>query len=252
MSELQSRKSYRGFIIKLGFELIVIVAGILIALAIDAWNNDRNDRQLERIYLQRLIDDMDANLELANEVRQYHQNVVTKAREIYPLINGGAQVDGDPSMIVVRSYWASAFWRPRWIDGTHQELLSTGRYAVIRSAELRKALLEYYGWTLQDAAMLDLASTSFRDKIRSELSADLQISIRNNCEPRQENCDFEADSAEVARLVGWLRQNDELARDLNRVIVQSHRMDREYLSRVQEATDLLRGMIVAELAIDSG
>ena len=39
-------------------ELILVVAGILIALAIDGWNADREDRRSERAYLELLVRDL--------------------------------------------------------------------------------------------------------------------------------------------------------------------------------------------------
>ena len=43
-------------------EFVVIVLGILAALAVDSWSKDREDRQLEREYLSRIKDDLQWDL----------------------------------------------------------------------------------------------------------------------------------------------------------------------------------------------
>lgn len=247
MSRFHLASDWRNFSLKLTFEVLVIVAGILIALAISDWDGNRKDRHLEQEYLQRLFIDVDTNLQLAQELRQYHGNVVKNARRVYPLIKSGIDIDEEPLMIITRAFWASAIWPPDWIDSTHQELLSTGRYELLRNADLRRALLEYYGYSLENDQMLRFASTAYRDAIRSEIDAELQIAIRTECERFEDSCDITVDSGELLRLVDWLRSNDELARNITRVILQSYRVDHEYMSRVVEDTTSLKEMIEAEL-----
>jgi hypothetical protein len=36
-------------------ELALVVVGVLIALAVDSWRGDRNDRERERAYLRQLL-----------------------------------------------------------------------------------------------------------------------------------------------------------------------------------------------------
>ena len=49
-------------------EFILIIAGILAALAIDGWVQDRADRNSERAYLELLRDDL---IEIENELQGY-------------------------------------------------------------------------------------------------------------------------------------------------------------------------------------
>ena len=43
-------------------ELIIVTAGVLVALAIDQWNSDRLDRSEEQVIIQRLISDLESDL----------------------------------------------------------------------------------------------------------------------------------------------------------------------------------------------
>ena len=48
-------------------ELALLIAGILIALAVDGWIDDRRDARLERQYLELLSRDLDRDLEVLEE-----------------------------------------------------------------------------------------------------------------------------------------------------------------------------------------
>ena len=247
MSRIQFSLSWRSYFIRLSFELIVIVVGILIALAINEWESERIDRALEQEYLGRLIVDMQSNLQEAKNSAAYQQNIVKNARRVYPLIQHGTELDVEPVALIASAYWASAIAPPNWIDTTHQELLSSGRYVLLRSPELRKALLEFYGWVIPDNQMFVLVSPEYRNVIRSEFDPELQLAIRKECDRFEDTCQISAFPDEIDRLINWMRSNEELARFLTRVIPQSDRADREYASRVKERTEVLMEMLKSEL-----
>ena len=221
MSSIQISSSWHSFFVRLSFELIVIVVGILVALAISEWTSEKKDRALEQEYLERLIVDMQSNLQVAASSTKYQQNIVMNARRVLPLIKHGADLDAEPAAVVAYAYWASAIAPPDWIDSTHQELLSTGRYTLLRNRDLRNALLEYYGRIMKDDQMFVLASTEYRNAIRSEFDPELQLAIRKDCDRYEGTCQTSMSSDEVKRLINWMRGNDELARLITRVIPQS-------------------------------
>ena len=247
MSRLQISQSWHSFIVKLGFELVVIVAGILIALAISEWASERDERSLEQQYLRRLIVEMQANLEHAEYLTRMQQNIVKNARRAYPLIKHGTELNAKPVAVIAYAYWASAILPPDWIDTTHQELLSSGRYILLRNPELRRSLLEYYGQTLLDNQMIVLASTQYRNAIRSEFDPELQLAIRKECNRYEDTCPITVLPDEIDRLMNWMRGNKELARFLTRVIPQSDRASREYAIQIKERTEILMELLKSEL-----
>jgi hypothetical protein len=247
MSRIQFSSSWRSYFVRLSFELIVIVLGILIALAINDWESERIDRALEQEYLGRLIVDMQSNLEEAKYTIAYQQTIVKNARRVYPLIKHGTEPNVEPVALIAYAYWASAIAPPNWIDTTHQELLSSGRYVLLRNPELRKALLEYYGQLVPDNQMFALASPEYRNAIRSEFDPELQIAIRKECNRFEDTCQISAFPDEIDRLIKWMRSNEELARFITRVIPQSDRADTEYASDVKESTAVLLEMLKSEL-----
>lgn len=242
----QIGSNWRGFSLKLGFELAVIIAGILIALAINEWQKERENREYEQEYIRRLIDDMESNLDQASSLLRWEQSTVENARRIYPLVQGGAETGLNPSDIVAAAYWASPVQSPNWNDATHQELLSSGRYVILENANLRGELLRFYEQSILNRQMFDLASTAYRETIRSEFNPELQISIRQNCSRFEVSCDLEGFTAEIDRLLTWMSGNDELSKSLGRIIPQAERGS-DYATRIKEASESLISLLESEL-----
>ena len=241
--------NWRGFSVKLGFELIVIVAGILIALAINEWQTGRENRELEQEYIRRLIADMESNLFQAEYRIRWQQSIVENARRILPLAKSGTDPDLEPSHVVAAAYWASAITSPNWNAATHQELVSSGSYVILENPDLRGELLRFYEQTVPNRQMFDLASTEYREAIRSEFDPELQIAIRQNCDRLEDLCDLDAFESAIDQHISWMRNNGELAKKLGRVIPQSER-GVEYAKGIKESTEALIALLEAELEVE--
>lgn len=232
---------------RLGAEAAIIIASILLALGVDEWRQERNDRELEREYLARLIDDLDANLQIAETQLLADSRKVKHARRIYPLVSKGDMAGLDPATAVTASYGASPSDTPTWVDDTFEELQSTGRLSLIQEADIRRSLLSYYRYLKERDWTYQLMSRAYRDAIRTRMNPDLQLEIRSKCvlDPA---CTIDPAAFELEEYVGWLSGNQELTEGLNRVIVQWTRGSTEYLPRVQIRTNELKKQIEAELS----
>ena len=65
-------------------ELLLLVVGILIALAIDDWMQDRRDAQTERQYLEGIVRDLDRDLEILEEFGDYHERQISRRHHGVP------------------------------------------------------------------------------------------------------------------------------------------------------------------------
>jgi hypothetical protein len=231
-------------------EAAVIVLSILLALGVDELREARRDRALELEYLTRLLDDLAENAEVLEGQRNSETAQIANARVVYPLVSRGEMDGVDTMTLVVASYNATPSPTPAWVDDTFEELKTTGRMSLIRSATLKGELLAYYRFLEARAYTYQLMSTEYRDALRARMDADLQLRIRQECRGagNQVGCPVDIQSPDLPSFFDWLSANEELAGGLRKVIVQWTRGETEYLPQVHERTEGLRRIIEAELA----
>lgn len=133
---------------RLGAELVVIIAGVLIALGVDSWAGRRHDRTLEKEYLRALSEDLRSDS--ATFARTFLPALAQKdsaLRLIAPVVRGGP-LEGD-TLAFLRAVALGGrlgtsatiqLVRPTTMD----ELTATGRLSLIESARLRAALVDFY------------------------------------------------------------------------------------------------------------
>jgi hypothetical protein len=121
-------------------DLIIVVAGIIIGLQVNAWKSAQNDRVMERQYLERLLADMEvsvaAQAQLAEEDRFGIENVDALARSL----NAGTLADNESHIAEVGLNYLGWVFQPVTNLVTVRELQSTGNISLIRSIEIRTAL----------------------------------------------------------------------------------------------------------------
>lgn len=126
-------------------EVLIVVVGIFLGLQVDGWNQAREERLEEQIYLERLQADFAAHkaklldsIELAGV--RFQQIEMVEAAIRSPSV---AAENPDRFITAVeKTAWAS-YLTPG--PNTYGELLSTGRMTLLRSRELRDLLVAFYG-----------------------------------------------------------------------------------------------------------
>jgi hypothetical protein len=125
-------------------DIIVVIAGILIAFQIERWAESRRDRQLEQEYLLRLKADLYLELQSMQSALEYAGDRIRAAR----LLESTARAADIDSEVSRRLPWAveTVSWRsfPQITAFVYEEMKSSGNLSLIRSAPLRMALAEHY------------------------------------------------------------------------------------------------------------
>jgi hypothetical protein len=126
-------------------ELLVIVAGILIALAIDEWRQNNEGRKAESEYLHQLIVDLRATeerMEAAIVDNAASENATTRLVAIF---ESGETVEADS---ISKSLGEMFHYNnPVPVLGTIAALVSTGDLILIRSASARSDITDYLSQT---------------------------------------------------------------------------------------------------------
>ena len=202
-------------------ELLVVVAGVFIALQVSNWNDDRKEAARGREYLQRLHDDMVqdvANLDTISgfwtRVRDYGDGAVAYAEQ-------GVLVDGSAWKTLLAYYQASQLWPYRKPDITFQEIQSSGDLRLIRNATLRARIARHYSATAgsQVVEVLGLVPR-YREHVRGMTPWKIQQYIWSNCYRSKDadqvlvDCDAPVSETEALAVIERYRQSPELTDEL--------------------------------------
>ena len=124
-------------------EFVVIVFGVLAALAVDEWRSEREDRITEHEYLARIRADLQSDIDNFKRLERVFQS---KAKTIKDLKNHPESdlFSRDPSILMEGINSSRYVALPDSRSTTFDELMSTGRLALIENVEQRDALSRYY------------------------------------------------------------------------------------------------------------
>ena len=199
-------------------EFVVIVVGVLVALAVDGWREDRAERVLEKEYLERLISDVRGGQGRLVELVQEHLQAAERNMEVVePFLRYG-----DPIPLDTVSFIAALFQSSRSVvlnladtypNTAFEELWSTGRFILIKDAEIRSAVIAHYSLIERAAARFNLLPREYREVIRSLIPADIQEIIYTQCDRTEpaSNCRFELGRLNAEELLRSLQGNQEVS-----------------------------------------
>jgi hypothetical protein len=124
-------------------EVLLIVIGVSIALAVNAWNERRLEGITEREYLCRLYEDFSNDV---GRLDRFSMRLERKAETLQDLL-----IESDDALLsrgaveLARDLGRSDTVSLTWIrTATFDDLQSTGNLALIRNADLRAALSDYF------------------------------------------------------------------------------------------------------------
>lgn len=163
-------------------EVVIVIVGILIALQVDNWNGERQDRQLGREYAGRLHAGLLSDLNNAASARDFwnkvadYQAAATRHAETGELANGSA-------WFTVLSYYQASQLRPYELDDTtFLEMRDAGELRLIEDADLRRDLAAYYRQTGNSMTGEILRhAPEYRIRIRGLTPYPVQQHIWKNC-----------------------------------------------------------------------
>ena len=125
-------------------ELLVITAGVLLALAADGWRQDMSDRSSEARYLERLSEDLAQDA----DILEFSMDQYLRKRDLLrQLLDDESRGDVATQAFADRLAASSAgSWNgmAQSNSATFEEMVNSGHLQLIRDAELRAALAGYY------------------------------------------------------------------------------------------------------------
>lgn len=157
-------------------ELVLIVAGILIALYIDGWVQDRQDRNREVTYLELLRDDLAL---IESEVAHYvafENSVLATGKSFLDAIStadppaGHRPLNGMLGEMSVRRTLSV-------VSAAYADLASTGNIQLIRNPDLRRQIVHYFANAERRELIVEKNSKQYVDEIFVRFLLDVGVTI---------------------------------------------------------------------------
>lgn len=162
-------------------EFFLVVLGVLAALMVDAWIEQRHDDNLRQEYLARLTDDLEADQQNLEYRISFFTSVHAFGLQTLENLRSDSPVDQDA---ILAAYYASENFEFRPIQNTYEDLQSTGNIRLLDDIELRLALASYHG--LASVAGTNLEE-SYRKLVRGVIPWKIQAAIREHCPTAEQN-----------------------------------------------------------------
>ena len=127
-------------------ELFIVTIGVLIALAINEWNNNRLERAEEVLIVERLVSDLQGDLadyQLGLEILERKEDSLRRLHS--DLMSADSRPSDLTQFLQDVIYSTNYGWNQhRARRTTIDELLGSGKLGLIRNAGVRAAVGEYY------------------------------------------------------------------------------------------------------------
>ena len=208
-------------------EIVLVVIGILIALQINNWNEDKKDRKIESIYIsgikKELISDTTSISKYLIKPYEDKMNILKQAKDFY---RGTLKVS-DTVVFVDQIGEFNGGWRFNWILNTnvYKELESTGNLRKIKDSKFRQELSKYYSRLAMVQQISDKNESGFRHFLNAKSFYDSKLKkIENELDYQQ--------------LVNKLKE-DEFYEVCNLELAQSQLMYNWAINMIERGTELL-------------
>ena len=137
---MEQNKTGKYFKYAIG-EILLVVIGILIALSINNWNDQKKSAETELLYYQRILDDFKLDKQLIGELLEQNNNRIDLSKEILLDLDS---VTKDKHYLINKFLLAirSNVYIPR--NMTFKDLISSGNLKLLNDITIKNSLIQYY------------------------------------------------------------------------------------------------------------
>lgn len=144
-------------------ELLIVTLGVLIALAVDGWNDERLERAEERDVVARLIADIDGDLRRFDVQLKAMDRKEQSLQRLRTALGTGGPVSAAEFLADIVS-GANFGWSQMTANrATFDGLLESGQLALIDDPDMRALVAEYYRSAAQTIVRIDQRETAYPD-----------------------------------------------------------------------------------------
>lgn len=124
-------------------ELLVIVAGVMLALAADRWREAEHEDRLALSYVARLQADIATDLRAFETTVEWAKAIDDSALYVLDVYRGASPAQDTYDLFVYHVFRASWNVQGRMTSATYRDLISTGNLGLL-PVEIRSEIADYY------------------------------------------------------------------------------------------------------------
>lgn len=242
-------------------EIVLVVIGILIALQINNWNQNRLNEQKEAQYYARLLEDVSEEKAILQAVMNYSLQVVYHAKKAVAVYENAPEAHPNPVTNLVDMYQASQLQDPNPASSTYKELIASGQINLLQNDRLKSALMRYYETDWMETGVFKLTNR-YRENLRGKMPDAIQTEIRTKCgdiytKTRDSyltslptSCEVNLDPALAASVVAALRIDESLKEDLRFLIGNEMGKQVDVATAIRQIEELIA--LLNKLTHDTG
>ena len=159
-------------------DLLIVFLAVFVGLQADNWNQDRIAKSNAKIYYERLIQDLHAEIDTRESRAAYYTQALKDGEAALQALNQSGNRDDE--QLLIGLYQASQLWNYSPQRATYDELLAIGIANAIPDADVRRRLANYY-LGLTNSKEIQQEITPYRQNIRRYMPHDIQIIMREKC-----------------------------------------------------------------------
>ncbi len=122
-------------------EIALVVIGILIALSINNWNDQKKNAESELLYYSRILDDFELDKQLIDELVDKANNRISTSKEVLLDLHSGTKDKNyllNKFLVAIRS----DAYVPRNV--TFKDLISSGNLKLLNDIRIKNSLIQFY------------------------------------------------------------------------------------------------------------
>jgi|GEM_PF-2131047 len=159
-------------------EFIIIALGVLSALAVDTWIEERNEEKRAVVYRERLTADLQSDVVSINTTAAYYNQIRQYGLKVIADLEGRQSLDD--FALLFAAFNAAEEMEFALESSTFDDMKNTGGMAVIDDVQLRVNLAAYYHQTEVRGLVWNLPR-AYRVWARGIIPNALQAAIHENC-----------------------------------------------------------------------
>lgn len=214
-------------------DFVVVVAGIFVALQADGWNEERKERLRERVTLEQLYSDFEANEAQIARMAEFHANKVEELTFAVDVLTRGDLSKNEDSRF--KFAFVSMYQLPPLgaTMGGYEAMMASGDFTIIQDHELKSMLVQVRAELEAEASLLNY----FRDLNQHgmALTRDIALVVPNADRSDAEiYVDFEAaeNDFRILTIVAGQRRNHQLFQNVRQNLAERFAETRAHIGQL--------------------